>query len=44
MSRFAGQKLFVETPEMYSSPEVQAHIQRETGRPCKQWIVDVING
>lgn len=44
MSRFAGQKLIVETPEMYASGEVQAHIKMETARPCKQWIVDVLNG
>ena len=44
MSRFTGQKLFVETPEMYASRDVQSYIQQETARPCKQWIVDVING
>ena len=34
----------VETPEMYASEDMQAYIKQETVRPCKQWIVDVING
>jgi m7GpppX diphosphatase len=44
MSRFAGQRLVVETPEMYASGAVQAFIRMETQRPCKQWVMDVING
>ena len=44
MSRFTGQKLYVETPEMFASRDVQSYVQQETARPCKQWVVDVING
>ena len=44
MCRLTGQKLLVETPGIYKSPGMQAYIQQELHRPCKRWVVDVLNG
>jgi len=44
MCRLTGQKLLVETPIIYASKDMQAYIQQELNRPCKRWVVDVING
>lgn len=44
MCRLTGQKLLVETPAIYASPGMQAYIQQELHRPCKRWVVDVLNG
>ena len=44
MCRLTGQKLIVETPAVYASPGMQAYIQQELHRPCKRWVVDVLNG
>lgn len=44
MSRLIDQKLLVETQGIYESPGMQAFILQEVQRPCKQWVVDVING
>lgn len=44
MCRLTGQKLLVETPAVYASPDMQAYIHQELNRPCKRWVVDVLNG
>jgi Scavenger mRNA decapping enzyme C-term binding len=44
MCRLTGQKLLVETPAVYASPDMQAYIQQELNRPCKRWVVEVLNG
>jgi len=44
MCRLTGQKLLVESPAIYASPDMQAYIQRELHNPCKRWVVDVLNG
>lgn len=44
MCRLTGQKLLVETSGIYESPSMQAYIQQELHRPCKRWVVDVLNG
>lgn len=44
MCRLTGQKLLVETPAIYASQDMQAYIQQELNRPCKRWVVDVLNG
>lgn len=44
MCRLTGQKLLVESPAVYASPDMQAYIQQELNRPCKRWVVDVLNG
>ena len=44
MCRLTGQKLLVETPAIFGSPDMQAYIQQELNRPCKRWVGDVLNG
>jgi hypothetical protein len=44
MCRLTGQKLLVETPAIYGSHDMQAYIEQEFNRPCKRWVVDVLNG
>jgi hypothetical protein len=44
MCRLTGQKLLVESPAIYASPDMQAYITQELNRPCKRWVVDVLNG
>ena len=44
MCRLTGQKLLVETPAIYESHDMQDYIQQELNRPCKRWVVDVLNG
>jgi hypothetical protein len=36
-------RLITETPSMHQSKNVQSYISQEVSRPCKQWIVDVLN-
>ena len=40
--RSGERRLITETWEMHSSPQVQAYIAKEVGRPCKQWIHEVL--
>jgi len=44
MCRLTGQKLLVESPAIYASPDMQAYITQELNRPCKRWVVDVLSG
>jgi hypothetical protein len=36
-------QLVIETPDMHTSERMQAYISQEIGRPCKQWIHQVIS-
>ena len=36
-------QLVIETPEIHNSKRMQAYIAQEIGRPCKQWIHQVIS-
>lgn len=44
MCKLRGQKLLVETPAVFKSPDMQAYIHQELHRPCKRWVMDVLNG
>ena len=41
--RSGERRLITETPEMHQAQSMQAYISKEVGRPCKQWIHEVLN-
>ena len=40
--RVGERRLILETPDMHTSTKMQAFIQKEVERPCKQWIHEVL--